>query len=168
MYTGQFGIALAGKGLHPRIPLWGLILAAFGLDLVSSTLKLIGHSGLLKTWAESGAGALVVAALAALVYRLFRRGDGRGTFLMAGVALLHLPADLAANEVPLWPGGPRLGAALYKHPIADFAVEGVVVLAGWLIYRRSLPAGGRRWPAWASLILLVGLQAAFSFDWRSW
>jgi len=169
MYTAQFGLALAGKGARPSVPLWAFILAAFGLDLVSTPLRLAGMDGLALAWAESAAGALVVAvAAAALYYMLARSPDGRGAAIIAAVAALHVPADLAANELPLWPGGPRVGAALYAHPAADFAVEATVVVAGWLLYRRSLPPEGPRWPAWVSLALLLGLQAMFSFDWRPW
>lgn len=168
MYTGHFGIALAGKGLHPRVPLGVFITAAFGLDLVSTGLVLAGMEGPLKTWAESAVGAVVVAALAGVLYAMWRRGDERGALLVAAVALLHLPADLATNELPLWPKGPRLGGALYVHPAADFAVEAVVVAAGWFLYRRSLPEVGRRWPAWLALLMLLALQAMFSFEWRPW
>ena len=177
MYTGQFGIALAGKGLGPGVPLWGLILAAFGLDLVSTTLPLVGLEGLVKIWAESAVGAVVVAVGAGGLYWTLSSRSGRApgalsrwrsALLMATAAVLHLPADLATNELPLWPAGPRLGAALYKHPAADFAVEAAVVLIGWGLYRRSFPAGGRRWPAWLSLAMLLALQAMFSFSWRPW
>lgn len=168
MYTGQFGLALAGKGLQPRLPLWALIGAAFGLDLVSTALDFLGVAGLPKTWAESAVGGAVVAALIGAGYWALRRRDPKGALLMAAIAALHLPADLAANELPLWPEGPRMGAALYKHPAADFAVEAAVVVAGWGLYRRSFPEGGRRWPAWAALAMLLALQAMFSFDWRPW
>ncbi|PSQ90284.1 MAG: hypothetical protein BRD45_00125 [Bacteroidetes bacterium QS_8_64_10] len=153
----------------PRVPLWALILAAFGPDLVNTVLKLAGVEGPLETWFESATGVLIVAALIAVLYWVLRQRDGRGALLMGAVAVLHLPADLAANELPLWPDGPRMGAALYKHPAADFAVEALVVVVGWVLYRRSLPPGGRRrWPAWASLALLLVCQAMFSFGWRPW
>jgi hypothetical protein len=61
-----------------------------------------------------------------------------------------------------------MGAALYKHPVVDFAVEAALVVGGWLLYRRSFPEGGRRWPAWAALAMLLVLQAAFSFDLSPW
>jgi hypothetical protein len=168
MYTGQFGLALAGKGLRPQVPLWAFVGAAFGLDLASTTLDLAGVAGPLKTWTESAAGAAVAATLIGAGYWALRQRDAKGALLMTAIAALHLPADLAANELLLWPEGPRMGAALYKHPVVDFAVEAALVVGGWLLYRRSFPEGGRRWPAWAALAMLLVLQAAFSFDLSPW
>ena len=120
MYTGQFGIALGGKGVLPRVPLWALILAAFGPDLVNTVLKLVGVKGPLETWSESAAGVLIVAALIAVLYWVLRQRDGRGALLVGVVAVLHLPADLAANGLPLWPAWASLALLLVCQAMFSF------------------------------------------------
>src|SRR5688572_30885343 len=50
-------------------------------------------------------------------------------------------SDVCSSD--LWPGGPLVGLSLYERPALDFLVEAPVIVAGWLLYRRSLPALSR-------------------------
>lgn len=163
MYAGHFGIALAGKGLRARVPLWMFIGAAFSFDLCNLALELAGVEGRLVAWAGTAVGAVPVAAAVGVAFWA-ARGDERGAALLALFALLHVPIDLLTNKTALWPQGPRVGFMLYHHELLDLAVESVIVMAGWALYRRTLPPGARAsWKAWAMPVGLVALQVAFVF-----
>lgn len=52
---------------------------------------------------------------------------------------------------------------LYQQPAIDFGVEAIVIVTGWLVYRRSLPPDRRRsTPVMLMLITLLLLQLAAS------
>jgi hypothetical protein len=58
---------------------------------------------------------------------------------------------------PTWPGGPMIGLRLYSHPVADFLVEGVVIVIGALLYGSTLPP--RRRP-WVDVSIMLGALLA--------
>jgi hypothetical protein len=52
-----------------------------------------------------------------------------------------------------------IGLQLYKRPVIDFILEAIVITAGWLVYRRSLPASSRSSrPVFALLTALLAIQ----------
>lgn len=157
MFVGHAGIALGAAGLRPGVPLFALVLAAFGVDLLEAALWAVGAGGAVPRPAESVPVALAVSAAAGLIYGVARR-DGRGAALVVAVALSHLPADLVSGTVGLWPGTPAVGLDLFMTPAADWAVEGAVAAVGWAVWRRSLPPPSRRAPL--AVAVLVGLLAA--------
>ena len=55
-----------------------------------------------------------------------------------------------------------MGLLLYAHPVADVIVESVLVVIGWLVYRRSLPEASRkRMLTYLVPIGLIGMQVLF-------
>jgi len=81
----------------------------------------------------------------------------------AGLVVAHLPADWVTSRLALWPGGPQWGAGLYSRPTLDVAIEVALVAAGWVVYRRSLPALTQRRPlVWTPLVVLLMLQVVWA------
>ena len=165
MYGGHVGIALAGKGYRRTIPLWLLIFASQLPDWTDAAVCASGVSsppvGMLS---HSIPAVAVLAAALSLLYYAARR-DTKASALVALIVVSHLLADYLTGRKPTWPGGPVIGLQLYHQPAIDFIVESVVILAGWTIYRRSLPAE-RRHSNRVMLILIVVLvlQAAASLS----
>jgi hypothetical protein len=161
MYVGHAGIALLATGVRPRLPLWLLLIAAFCVDLLEVALKLVG----LEMWVPQPAEALPIAAGLAvgfgIVGGLWTRTSA-GALILAAVALTHPLGDLVTGSLPLWIGGPAVGADLFRQPWLDLLVEGALVLGGWLVYRRTLSDRARRsWAVWAIPVVLALCQAVF-------
>jgi len=160
MYIGHLGVALAGKGLRRDAPLWLLVLATQGCDWFEVVACVGVPPGTSALWSHSIPAVLFLAGvLGVAAYRLTR--DRGVALLVAAVTVSHLVADFVTGLKPSWPGGPTIGLDLYSHPFGDFAVESVVLLAGWLIYRRSLlPEVRDAKLVWLLLVLLTTMQLA--------
>ena len=163
MYGGHVGIALAGKGLRPAIPLWVLLLATQLPDWTDAAVCAAGisspPSGILS---HSLPAVAVLGSLFALLYYGASR-DSVGAGLVALTVVSHAIADYATGLKPTWPGGPIIGLGLYRQPAIDFVLEAAVIAVGWAIYRGSLPESRRRSsPVMLMLITLLLLQLAAS------
>jgi hypothetical protein len=77
------------------------------------------------------------------------------------VIVSHLLFDWLTGYKPTWPGGPMIGLRLYSRPIADFIVEALVILAGALLYAKTLPP--RRRP-WAGVAIMAGALIALQLS----
>jgi hypothetical protein len=85
--------------------------------------------------------------------------DWRSALVVAGVVVSHMLLDWITSYKPTWPGGPMIGLSLYAHPVADFIVEGVVIVIGVLLYLRTLPTLRRGWLDVSMMLgALLGLQ----------
>jgi membrane-bound metal-dependent hydrolase YbcI (DUF457 family) len=161
MYMGHIGVALAGKGLRPSVPLWVLVVAVLASDLLDAAAGLAGLSRAVYPWTHSLPGALLLALAAGLAYVAVAR-DGAGAAVVGAAVFSHVLGDLLTSRLPAWPGGPTVGLHLYRFDAVDFALEAAVVIGGWWLYRRSLTAGQRRtWPVWAILLAVLGFQLVF-------
>jgi hypothetical protein len=104
--------------------------------------------------------AFVVLAIAAsaLAWAIWHR---KATSLLVGALVgMHVLFDLPTGFKPFWYGGPSLGLGLYRYQLFDFLVESGMVVAGWIILRRS--PNPPRWAVhYLTLITLVALQATF-------
>ena len=163
MYGGHIGIALAGKGLRPSVPLWLLVLATQLPDWTDAAVCAAGisvpPSGILSH--SLPAVAALGSVLALLYYGTSR--DTAGAGLVGLTVLSHTIADYATGLKPTWPGGPIIGLGLYRQPAADFVLEAAVLFIGWMIYRRSIAFSRlRSSPVALMLIALVLLQLAAS------
>ncbi len=143
MYAGHVGVALGLRRAAGAPPLWLLVLASQGPDWADAVGQLFRLPAVDPGWSPHGlipvaAGALGVAALAARLAPASARA--RPALLAAGGYASHWVCDTVTAYKPTWPHGPMVGLYLYGRPAIDFAVETVVVIAGWALWRGSLPS----------------------------
>lgn len=179
MFIGHYGPALALAPVTRRAPLWVLFVA---VQLVDYGWALLVALGVEKVRVEPGftamspfdltympythslAAVLVWALVAGLVWRLVSRQAGlAGAAVVALAVLSHWLGDLLVHvpDLPLWPGGPKVGLGLWNNPGATLALEGGVLFAGFALYLAATrPRGvwGRVAPI-ALLLALAGLEA---------
>jgi hypothetical protein len=141
VYAGHAAIALLSKGLRPRVPMAVLVPVAFGPDWIEWTLTLAGRPN--RMLSHSLVSVVLCATLVGLAYWSFSR-SARDAGVVWLTYFSHWPADFITAVKPTWPGGPEVGLGLYANPVADIVVECAVVVACWLVYRRSLPPAARK------------------------
>jgi hypothetical protein len=83
--------------------------------------------------------------------------DWTAALIVAGVILSHMLLDWITGYKPTWPGGPTIGLELYSHPVADFIVEGALIVVGAVLYGRTLPPRQR---PWIDVFIMVGALLA--------
>jgi membrane-bound metal-dependent hydrolase YbcI (DUF457 family) len=174
MFIGHFGVALAAQTVAPRPSLGTLILAAQWIDLVWPFLLLAGiervnvvpgHLPMTPLefahypWTHSLLAVLCWALLFALAYRIVR-GDARSAAWLGALVVSHWVLDLVVHEpdLPLWPGGPKVGLGAWHSVPLSLALEFVLLGAGAWLYVRATHAADRR-GTWL-LIALLGLLVA--------
>lgn len=177
MFIGHLAVGLGAKRLEPRVPLVVWVLAAFGLDVLwpmflAAGLETVridpGNTAFTPLdfasypWSHSLVMSLVWGLLAAVaVQRAWPAA--RAGLLAGGVVVSHWVLDLVAHrpDLPLWPGGTRVGFGLWQSVPGTFAVEGLLATVAIVVYARAFPArdGVGRW-AFVALIAFVGLAWA--------
>jgi membrane-bound metal-dependent hydrolase YbcI (DUF457 family) len=151
MFIGHNAIAFAAKKAAPRTSLGALMGAVMLPDLLWPIFLLLGiehvkiHKGDTRftpltftdyPWTHSLVMALAWAAAAALVYWIFAR-YARGALLIGVCVFSHWILDWVTHraDLPLYPGGPKVGLGLWNNPIATIGVEAAMFAIGILIYR---------------------------------
>jgi hypothetical protein len=162
VYVGHVAIALALKSREPRVPMAPLVLACYGPDWLEIFLGFWRGRSQMALYTHYLPGLLAGALAAAALYVLLVRRPG-GWLVLAGW-LLHWPADFFTGHKGLLSPTDRVGLDLYDVPAADFALEGVLVVACCLLYARTFAhsRGQRRWVAAMAGGLLV-LQALLDY-----
>ncbi|HUL74092.1 MAG TPA: hypothetical protein VLT86_13380 [Vicinamibacterales bacterium] len=176
MFVGHLAVALGTKKIEPRLPLWVLTSAAFGLDLLWPLFLLVG----LETvriepgntaftplnfvsypWSHSLLMSVVWGAIAGHFARVHFKSYRVG-IVVAAVVVSHWVLDYVAHrpDLPLWPGGPKVGLGLWDSVGGTIEVEGLLLAAGVAIYvhtTRARDAVGK----WAFVAFVVTLSAAW-------
>ena len=148
MYAGHIGIATGARARRPDVPLALLIVAALLPDLL---VHPVFHT----------VPAVVVLVVAAYVVGL-RRWDREVAMVLSALVASHFLVDLLTSNLDVWPGGDvEIGLGLYDVPLLDFALEGTVIILGWLAWRRSLQ-GALAQRTRPMLVLLLASQAVFA------
>jgi hypothetical protein len=160
MYAGHVGVALGAHGIRKAVPLWLLIIASQLPDWADAGLCLANvRTTVPGLYSHSLPAVGVLAVIGAIAYCFVVR-DVAGMLLVAAVVASHAVGDFFTGIKPTWAGGPLIGLQLYHHPVADFAIEALVLVAGWLLYRKSLPEDRRSsLPAFTVLGALLAIQA---------
>ena len=157
MYTGHIGLALGAKGFQRQVNLWLLCIAASAPDLVDFSAQMFRIDTSL--WTHTLPGMAGAAVLFFAVGWVLTRSV-IASVVTGLLAASHMTADLLTSRLRLWPGGPVAGLHWYLRPTLDFSIETFIVLVGWLLYGRSLPASKRFSPASiAIVVILLALQA---------
>ncbi|MBI1250844.1 MAG: hypothetical protein GC189_05170 [Alphaproteobacteria bacterium] len=177
MFVGHYAAALAIKAAEPRAPLWTL---AAGCQLVD-----IGWSALVMAdiervrideslpgspldlyhmpYTHSLPAALAWSAGAAVLARLALRPNWRVAGWIAVAVFSHWVLDFLVHrpDLALWPGGPKVGLALWNYPVPEQAIEiGVLGLACAALTAKLKSLKRAAWPAIAFMGFLVALQIA--------
>lgn len=156
MYIGHVGAALAAKRARASIGLLVLLVATYTPDWVDAGLCLAGVYNPDAVLSHS-VPAIALFALVGFAAYALRTRDWKGGLLVGGVIVSHMLLDWITGYKPTWPGGSIIGLGLYGHPIADFIVEGVLIVVGALLYARTLPP--RRRP-WIDISIMLGALLA--------
>ena len=156
MYIGHVGAALAAKRLRVSVGLVVLLIATYAPDWIDTGLCVTGRFDPGEMLSHSIPAVLLFAAVGFAAYTLIT-GDRIGGAVIAAVIVSHMFLDWITGYKPTWLSGPMIGLQLYSRPIADFVAEGVVIVAGALVYSRSLPP--RRRP-WVDLSIMLGALLA--------
>lgn len=169
MYAGHIGFGLGAYSFRKTLPLWLLLIAAQFPDWLDAGFCVAdvdrGPFGIYTHGFIPIAAAAVICAL--LAYGLTQ--DLIGALIVALVVASHWGLDYFTGIKPTWPGGPVLGMNLYSQPVVDVLLESATILAGWLLYRRTLHESVRNsgW-TYATLFSLCALQvlagAAFALS----
>lgn len=174
MFLGHFALAFAAKRAAPGASLGALIAAAQLPDLIWPVLVLAGAEAVridpgntavtpldfvAYPWSHSLLMDAVWAVLAGGLYFALRR-DRAGAVWIGLLVVSHWVLDWISHrpDLPLWPGGPKVGLELWASLPATLAVEGGLFIAGVWLYAsgtRALDRIGRNAP-WA----LAGFLAA--------
>jgi hypothetical protein len=118
--------------------------ATYTPDWVDGGLCLTGFYSPQATLSHSVPAVVFFALVGFTLYGLKTR-DWTAALIVAGVILSHMVLDWITGYKPTWPGGPTIGLGLYTRPVADFIVEGVLIVVGALLYGRTLPPRQRPW-----------------------
>lgn len=131
-----------------------LVAAAFGPDFLEWAFAAFGHHN--RALSHSIVAVALGALGAAAAYAMVGRRPAGDAGAVAVAWLSHWPADFLTGIKPTWPGGPNVGLNLYSSPGIDLAIESVLVVIAWIVYRRAVNPRqlGR------SVLLPVGLIGA--------
>jgi hypothetical protein len=175
VFIGHFATAYAAKRLTPRVSLGTLFAASQLPDLLWPWLLLAGAEHAAIAPGDTAFtplrfddyplshSLLAVAAWGAAFgavhfWRKRRLGDA---IVLAALAVGHWVLDFVSHrpDMPLWPGGPRLGLGLWNSVPATVAVELAMFAVGlWLALSasRARDAVGRwGFAGLAALLLLI-------------
>jgi hypothetical protein len=174
LFLGHFATAYAAKRLAPRASLGTLFAAAQLPDLVWPVLV---AAGVEKATIVPGDTAftplrfdsypishslLTVAAWGAAfgAVHFWRRHRVRDAVVLAALAIGHWVLDFVSHrpDMPLWPGGPKLGLGLWNSVAGTIAVELALFAVGLWLALSATRARDRlgRW-GFAGLAALLGL-----------
>lgn len=173
MFVGHYAAAMAAKAIEPKAPMWTLAAASQLVDIAWSAFIMTGieHASVDPTlpgstlvldympWTHSLPAALAWSIGAALLVRLFLPISAS---VVVGLTVFsHWALDLLVHrpDLELWPGGERVGFALWNYPVPEQAIEiGLLAICGaiWVASRKTL--GRFASPAIGFIAFLVALQ----------
>jgi len=175
MFVGHYAAAMAAKAIEPKAPMWTLAAAsqlvdigwsAFiiaGIERASVDPALPGSTLVLEhmPWTHSLPAAFAWSVGAALLVKLLLRLPVWASAVAGLTVLSHWVLDLFVHrpDLELWPGGERVGFALWNYPVPEQALEiGLLAVCGaaWVASRKTL--GRMAWPAIGFIGFLVTLQ----------
>ena len=171
MFVGHLAVSLGAKAIEPKAPLPALVAASFGLDLVWPWLVLAGVETVSVApgntaftplafesypWSHSLLMAVAwPAAVCVLAYRTSK--SQRVSLLLGALVVSHWVLDFVTHrpDLPLWPGGPKLGLGLWSSVPATIFLEGGLYLVAIAIYVRALKPRDAvgTWALWALVAL---------------
>ena len=182
MFIGHFAVGFAGKKAAPKASLAALLLAALFADVLWPVLVAIGAEQVRIApgdtvytplefvsypWSHSLLMLIIWGALFAAFYR--GKPDGMRTGFVLGLLVVsHWVLDWITHrpDMPLWPGGPKVGLGLWNSVAGTMTVEIALFVVGVFIYARATRARDRVGSIgfWSLVLLLFGFYLFDSFS----
>ena len=151
MFIGHNAVGFASKKFAPSTSLLLLMGAPMLLDLLWPIFLLLGmehvriQPGATRLtpldfydypWSHSLLMAAVWSLVAGGAYFAFTRYK-RGAIVLGIGVISHWVLDFIVHrpDLPLWPGGPKVGLGMWNLSIAEIATESVLFAIGIAIYR---------------------------------
>jgi len=178
MFLGHDAVGFASKRVAPRTSLGILMAAPLLLDLLWPVFLLLGIEKVVVVespspflrlefvsypWSHSLVMSVVWGVLFGGGYWLVTR-YGRGAVVIAIGVVSHWVFDWMTHrpDMPLWPGGPKVGLDLWSSPAATIAIESLLFVAGIAIYLRRTRARDRigSVACWAFILFLAAAYLA--------
>lgn len=178
MFIGHYALGLAAKRLVPRTSLGTLFVAPQLADLLWPALLLTGWERVrivpgpnpfLQLSFEAfpiSHSLLTLCAWGALYALLYgwRTGYRRGAVVVALLVVSHWVLDVVTHvpDMPLYPGGPRVGLGLWRSVAGTLGVEVMMFVVGAGVYLGATRARDTRgrYGIWALLAVLALSYAA--------
>jgi membrane-bound metal-dependent hydrolase YbcI (DUF457 family) len=177
MFIGHFAVGFGSKRWAPRASLGLLLLAPVLLDVLWPVFCLLGieRFRIVRSespfahlafdsypWSHSLLMAAVWGLLLAGLY-FWRSGDRRTSMVLALGVVSHWVLDWITHgpDLPLWPGGPKVGLGLWSSVPGTVVVESLMLAVGaWLYFgaTRATDRLGAVGP-WGYLGVLAALYA---------
>jgi hypothetical protein len=173
MFIGHNAVAFAAKRAAPRISLGTLTAAATFLDLIWPIFVLLGiehfeiRPGITAfspfdftdyPWSHSLVMSVVWSVAFGGIYFAITR-YGRGAVIIGVAVFSHWILDFITHrpDMPLYPGGPKVGLGLWNSVGGTVIIESALYIAGVWIYLRSTRARDRLGDilAWVLIIFLA-------------
>jgi len=181
MFIGHYALGLVAKRIAPRTSLGTLFLAPSLADLLWPVFLLLGWERVRATGGANPFLALTFDAypvshsllallgwgiLLALLY-WWRTGDARAATIVGLLVVSHWVLDVVTHvpDMPLYPGGPKVGLGLWNSVTGTVLIEGAMFVAGAWVYlttTRARDAVGR-YALWALLAFLLLSDVASLF-----
>jgi hypothetical protein len=174
MFIGHYGPAFGAKAAVQRVPLWVYFIAVQWLDVIWSSLVLLGIEKvrIVPGFTQGSAldlyfmpythgliGALALSAIfGGIVVLFFRQQRTAVFFVVAAAVFSHWILDLVVHMPDLWIWGDlKVGFGLWRWLWISLPLELLSLFVGAWLYARFMPAkrGGNLW-----LWLFVAAMAA--------
>lgn len=150
MFIGRFAVGFAAKKFAPRTNMAILLAAPLFLDLLWPFFLILGWEHVRIDpgntrftpldlydfpWSHSLLMSIVWATLFSLIYHLITR-YGPGTIVIWISVVSHWVLDWITHrpDMPLYPGGPRYGLALWNSVPGTLTVELLMFAVGVCLY----------------------------------
>lgn len=178
MFIGHHAAAFAAKRVAPRVSLGTLFFATMWLDLLWPLLLLAGVEhvriapGITKFTPLDfydypiSHSLLTVIGWSVLfaVLHYARRKSWRDAGLVGAAVLSHWLLDLPMHrpDLPLWPGGPKVGFGLWNSIPLTIAIEVTLFILGLVLYLRATRARDRigSIALWALVVFVAAIYVA--------
>ena len=183
MFIGHYGPAFAAKPIVKPIPLWLLFVAVQWLDVCWSALVLSGIEKVriipgftegspldlyFMPYTHGLLGALILSFVFGAIALLFVHERRAAVIaVVAGAVFSHWLLDLVVHvpDLPLIGDTDKVGFGLWRWIWISLPLELVTLLAGAIIYARTVPSKTRRGDFWlwvfVAAMVAVELYGAF-------
>jgi len=177
MFIGHFALGFAAKRAAPRVSLAVLFIAAQWADLLWPLLLATGFEQvridpgntaftpldfISYPYSHSLLMLLLWGAVLGFVYRRTTGQNGSTFAILALLVVSHWVLDFVTHrpDMPLYPGGPKIGLGLWNSVPATVVVEVAMYAVGvWIYMRSTRPRDGVG--RWAMAALALFLFAAY-------